>query len=222
VRIAGLLRVSTKSVYQWRRAWRAGGDDALASKGPGGSACKLEEDQLARLRAALDAGPAACGWDSDQRWTLARVAALITRLFGVPCTLRGVSYLLHRLGFTPQVAAHRAAERDEDAIAAWRSKTWARARALAAATGAWICFEDESGQALQPPKARTWGRRGHTPVARVSGRGSGRIPVAGLACVKAGHCHAGAPQHRAHHPLHPPHGTKQLLSNITGNSGNSG
>jgi hypothetical protein len=140
----------------------------------------------------------------------------------VPCTLRGVSYLLHRLGFTPQVAAHRAAERDEDAIAAWRSKTWARARALAAATGAWICFEDESGQALQPPKARTWGRRGHTPVARVSGRGSGRIPVAGLACVKAGHCHAGAPQHRAHHPLHPPHGTKQLLSNITGNSGNSG
>jgi hypothetical protein len=53
---------------------------------------------------------------------------------------------------------------------------------LAAATGAWICFEDESGQALQPPKARTWGRRGRTPVVRVSGR----ISVAGLACVKAG------------------------------------
>jgi transposase len=57
---------------------------------------------------------------------------------------------------------------------------------LAAATGAWICFEDESGQALQPPKARTWGRRGRTPVVRVSGRGSGRISVAGLACMKAG------------------------------------
>jgi transposase len=57
---------------------------------------------------------------------------------------------------------------------------------LAAATGAWICFEDESGQALQPPKARTWGRRGHTPVVRVSGRGSARISVAGLACMKAG------------------------------------
>ena len=57
---------------------------------------------------------------------------------------------------------------------------------LAAATGAWICFEDESGQALQPPKARTWGRRGHTPVVRVSGRGSARISVAALACVKAG------------------------------------
>jgi transposase len=126
--IARSLRVSTKSVYQWRRAWRAGGERVLLSKGPGGSACKLDEDQLARLGAALDAGPAACGWDQDQRWTLARVAALIARLFGVACTLRGVSYLLHRLGFTPQVAAHRAAERDEDAIAAWRSQTWARVR----------------------------------------------------------------------------------------------
>jgi putative transposase len=126
--IARSLRVSTKSVYQWRRAWRAGGDAALASKGPGGSACKLDQAQLARLGEALDSGPAACGWDSDQRWTLARVAALITRLSGVSYTPRGVSYLLHRIGFTPQVAAHRAAERDEDAIAAWRSQTWAKAR----------------------------------------------------------------------------------------------
>jgi transposase len=126
--IARSLRVSAKSVYQWRRAWRAGGETALASKGPGGSTCRLDEDELARLGAALDVGPAACGWDQDQRWTLARVAALIARLFGVTYTLRGVSYLLHRLGFTPQVAAHRAAERDEDAIAAWRSQTWAKVR----------------------------------------------------------------------------------------------
>jgi transposase len=55
------------------------------------------------------------GWDADQRWTLARVVVLITRLSGVSYTPRGVSYLLHRLGFTPQVAAHRAAERDEGA-----------------------------------------------------------------------------------------------------------
>lgn len=97
--IAGLLQVSTKSVYAWRRAWRAGGEAALASKGPGGNPCKLDEDQLAELRAALDAGPAAYGWPEDQRWTLARTADLISRLFHVSYTLRGVSYLLHRTGF---------------------------------------------------------------------------------------------------------------------------
>lgn len=57
---------------------------------------------------------------------------------------------------------------------------------LAAAAGAWICFEDEAGQTLRPPKARTWGRRGRTPVIAVSGKGSGRVSVAGLACLKAG------------------------------------
>ena len=127
-RIARIVRVSTKSVYQWRRAWRAGGDAALASKGQGGYACKLDEQQLSRLRAALDAGPAASGWDQDQRWTLARVAALIARLFQVKYTLRGVSGLLHRMGFTPQLPVHRAAERDEDAITAWRAVTWAKVR----------------------------------------------------------------------------------------------
>ena len=56
---------------------------------------------------------------------------------------------------------------------------------LAAATGAWICFEDEAGQALKPGKARTWAPRGRTPVVRVSGN-SGRLSVAGMACLKAG------------------------------------
>lgn len=126
--VASSLRVSTKSVYQWRRAWRGGGDAALASKGAGGNPCKLDEAQLARLRAALEAGPAAYGWARDQRWTLARVAALVMRLFGVSYTLRGMSYLLHRLGFSPQVPAHRAFERSEDAVAQWRTATWAKVR----------------------------------------------------------------------------------------------
>ena len=57
---------------------------------------------------------------------------------------------------------------------------------LAAVTGAYMCFEDEAGQALRPPKARTWARRGHTPTVTVSGKGSGRVSVAGLVCLKTG------------------------------------
>jgi hypothetical protein len=36
VEVAGLLEVSTKSAHQWRRAWVAGGAQALASKGSSG------------------------------------------------------------------------------------------------------------------------------------------------------------------------------------------
>jgi len=53
-------------------------------------------------------------------------------------------------------------------------------------TGAWICFEDETGQTLHPPKARTWARRGHTPIVKVCGKGSERVSVAGLVCLRPG------------------------------------
>jgi putative transposase len=125
--VAARLRVSTKSVYQWRRRWRAGGDAALASTGPGGAMCRLSEAQLQRLWAELQAGPAVHGY-ADQRWTLARIAVLIGRLFHVRYTLRGTAYLLHRNGFTVQVPARRVVERDEQAVATWREVTWAKVR----------------------------------------------------------------------------------------------
>jgi putative transposase len=125
--VARRLRISYNSAYVWRRRWRSGGPDALVSKGPGGSRCRLSSSQLDRLRAGLEAGPAVYGW-ADQRWTLARIATLIGRLFHVRYTLRGTSYMLHRIGFSPQMPARRAVERDEKAIAAWRTEIWAKVR----------------------------------------------------------------------------------------------
>ena len=122
--IARRLRVSTNAVYTWRRRWHAEGEAGLVSKGPGGSPCRLDKPRLDRLAAALEQGPAAHGFGEDQRWTLARVADLIARMFHTRYTLRGVSYLLHRMGFSPQVPAHRAIERDEAAIATWRREAW--------------------------------------------------------------------------------------------------
>jgi putative transposase len=126
-RVAQMLRVSVKSACAWHRAWKAGGAQALASKGPAGQSCRLEEAQLQRLEAELDAGPAAHGHD-DQRWTLDRVADLIAELFGERYTQRGTSLLLHRLGWSPQVSAHRAAERDEGLVASWARETWPRVK----------------------------------------------------------------------------------------------
>jgi len=122
--VARRLRVSRMSANRWRRALAAGGRDALASKGAGGAKCKLTPAQLAELEAALDAGPAAWGWDEDQCWTLARIADLARRLFRVDYTLAGMDVLLHRIGWSVQVPARRAAERDDDAVAAWKQETW--------------------------------------------------------------------------------------------------
>jgi hypothetical protein len=53
--------------------------------------------------------------------------------------------------------------------------------------GAWIVFEDESGQGLRPPKGRTWGRRGTTPVVTVTGGSNKRVSLAALIAIKPGH-----------------------------------
>ncbi len=115
--------MSRMSVNRWRRTLAAGGKAALASKGAGGAKCKLTPAQLGELEAVLDAGPAACGY-LDQCWTLARIADQGWRRFGVEYTLAGMDMLLHRLGWTVQVPARRAAERDEETIARWREDTW--------------------------------------------------------------------------------------------------
>ncbi|MFJ9752691.1 hypothetical protein ACIRVM_44025 [Streptomyces chartreusis] len=63
----------------------------------------------------------------------------------------------------------------------------ARHKKRAADLGAWLCFEDEAGQGLRPPKDRTWGRRGHTPVVRVTASDTKCVSMAALICTKADH-----------------------------------
>lgn len=148
--VAREFRISTMSANRWHRAFDEGGVEALVSKGPGGARCKLTQTQLAELEAMLDQGPAAHGWAEDQRWTLARIAELITARFRVGYTLAGVDYLLHRIGWSVQVPTRRAAERNEAKIAAWREETW---------------------PVVKPPR-RTWapGSASKTKPARGSGR----------------------------------------------------
>jgi putative transposase len=49
---------------------------------------------------------------------------LIATLFHVRYSLKGASLLLHRMGWTPQMPKHQAAERDEDSIVRWRRYQW--------------------------------------------------------------------------------------------------
>jgi putative transposase len=122
--VAKRFRVTRMSANRWRRALAAGGRPALASKGPGGACCKLTPAQLRELETVLDAGPAAWGWDEDQCWTLARIAEVVRGRFGVDYTLAGLDLLLHRIGWSVQVPARQAAERDEAQIARWRQEEW--------------------------------------------------------------------------------------------------
>ncbi|MFE5211215.1 helix-turn-helix domain-containing protein [Streptomyces sp. NPDC056600] len=61
--VARRLRVSPKSGHQWHKLWREGGVEALASRGPGGSRCRLSPGCLDKLAVYLDRGrPRTAGW----------------------------------------------------------------------------------------------------------------------------------------------------------------
>jgi transposase len=184
--VAQRFRVTPRSAYRWKRQWTTGGTAALTSKGPSGQRCKLGPGQVEKLTALVEAGPAAQGWDEDQVWTGARVKTLIGRMFHVAYSVSGATRLIRRLGFTPQMPTRRAAERDEEAVTAWRETTWPDLKKARAATGGWICFADEAGHHRRPPRGRTWGRRGRTPIVRVSCRRSGRVSIAGLLAMRPG------------------------------------
>ncbi|WP_406205511.1 transposase [Kitasatospora sp. NBC_01560] len=77
-------------------------------------------------------------------------------------------------------------ERDEVAVAAWKEVTWEEVKACGRPAGGYICFEDGAGFARRPPRGRTWGRRGRTPVVTVSSRRSGRLSVAGPIAMRPG------------------------------------
>lgn len=73
---------------------------ALVSRGPSGSRCRLSPRCLEKPAAYLEQGPAAHDWVEDQAWTAARVATLIGRKFHVSYSVSGTTRLMPRLGFS--------------------------------------------------------------------------------------------------------------------------
>jgi Winged helix-turn helix len=94
--------------------------------GRAGRRRKLSDEQLARVEAALLAGPRPSGFATEM-WTLAWVAEVIERVTGVRYSQAQTWVVLREwLGWSRQRPARRAAERDEGAIAAWVKRTGRR------------------------------------------------------------------------------------------------
>jgi transposase len=103
-------------------AWVHGGRPALVSKGPA-SLPRLSDELFVVLDTELDKGAVAYGF-ADQTWMLARIKMLIGRRFHKSYTIQGVAALLRRHGWSCQVPARRAVERDQAAVAGWVRETW--------------------------------------------------------------------------------------------------
>jgi transposase len=123
--VAKALRVSLVSVGRWRKAARHGGAAALAAKPACGRPPKLSPARRRQLLHMLARGPRRHGF-ATELWTLARVAEVIERRWGVSYHPSQVWRILVALGWSCQKPQCRARERDERAVARWRRVDWPR------------------------------------------------------------------------------------------------
>lgn len=122
-RIAEALGVSKMAVSQWMQAARANGEVGLYARPRTGAPRRLTDEQLQLLPDFLSHGAEAYGFRGDV-WTCARVGRVIEQEFDVRYDKSQVSRLLKRLNWTPQKPIKRASQRDETAIARWRTEVW--------------------------------------------------------------------------------------------------
>jgi transposase len=97
--IASALGAGRRTVQEWVKRYNTEGLDGLVDRPGRGRPCRLTEEQLARLRDRIDAGPT----PEDGACTLRgpEVRALLGRESGVAYSPAAVYFLLHRLGYEP-------------------------------------------------------------------------------------------------------------------------
>jgi hypothetical protein len=93
------------------------------AQAPISAPCRLTDEQLHLLPDFLSHGAEAYGFRGEV-WTCARVGRVIEQEFDVRYDKSQVSRLLKRLNWTPQKPIKRASQRDETAIARWRTEVW--------------------------------------------------------------------------------------------------
>jgi transposase len=121
--IATLFGVSERSVWRWLRAWRAGGQDALASAPRSGRPPKITGEVAAKMLSWLAASACDFGFVND-RWTARRLACVLQRESGVALNRRYLNGWLARHAITPQVPQRVPRERNEAKVASWVAEQW--------------------------------------------------------------------------------------------------
>jgi transposase len=125
--IARQLGVSPAAVCLWARQLRdqPRGFAALRRRTKPGRPPRLAPSQWQDLLDILARGAKRSGFETE-RWTLPRIRAVIERRWGVTYHVDYLSVRLRELGWSAQVPAVRAAERDEEVIRAGLDRDWPR------------------------------------------------------------------------------------------------
>ena len=176
----GMGLTAANKVWQ---SYKRGGWAGIAvcrSGRPPGSGHKLNQAQQAEIQRLIsDKMP-------DQLklpfalWSRKAVGQLINERFDVELAERTMSEYMKRWGFTSQKPMHRAYEQRPAEVRKWKEEVYPRIAERAKAEGADILWSDETGMRSDDVRGRSFAKRGHTPIVRVSQRRYGRSIISAI------------------------------------------
>ncbi len=121
--VADFLGVHPVMVAKWMKAYRDGGEQAVAAKPVPGRPRFLTAEQEAEVRGWLLKKPTDFGFRTDL-WTAARVAQLIRDRLGVTFPPSYLREWLSKRGYSPQKPLRRPKPRNPQVIDAWLGQAY--------------------------------------------------------------------------------------------------
>lgn len=159
---------TTRTVYRWVARFALGGFNNLQDRKRTGRPRKWTPEHAEWIcSTVLNKTPQQLQFDFAL-WTVARIRLAFQLRFKVRISKATVRRILRTAGLSPQRPKRRAVKYSPEAVAAWKAQDFPKIAKRARKLGATIVFADESGLDSRCVYGRTWGRKGETPVVRVS------------------------------------------------------
>lgn len=172
ISVAIFLEVKKQVVSKWWRTYQKQGLSGLKMKSRANitDKSKVNADQAKAVRKIiLDKTPDQLNF-GFMLWTREAVRQVLKRNYNIEIGLSAVGRLLKKMGLTPQKPMKKAYEQSSAAVRKWLKEEYPKIQERAKATRSEIQWGDEMGIRSDDQIGRTYGRRGHTPVVKVTGK----------------------------------------------------
>ncbi|MEK7385223.1 MAG: IS630 family transposase, partial [candidate division NC10 bacterium] len=166
--IAENFGVTKAAVYEWIKDYKKQGLKGLKKKKAKGAEPKLRKNEIKKLLGMIKKTADNYGFESPL-WDCKKITQLIREKFGKSIHFSNVWRLLQKFGLTTQKPQRQAKERSEKEVKKWVENIWPKILAHARRWQAMIYFQDESAVKLTAVLGTTWGKKGNTPIVRVTG-----------------------------------------------------
>jgi transposase len=167
--VAGMLKVSLRTVFHWLARYRNGGQHALREGRRSGRPRKIDVEVMRWLYQAITKHDPRQYDFPFNLWTLGLVRVLLKRKFGIELSKSGVSRLLRHLGLSPQRPIYKSYKQNPKKMKEYLEEIFPGLLEQARRQGAIIYFVDEAAVRSDAHRGTTWGKIGQTPKVEDSG-----------------------------------------------------